>query len=499
MSTLPQTVSLAAIDAAIARQSKNRMAQFFSDTGPTRRELYPKHLSVFAAGLTHRERGCVSGNRCGKTELACYEMTCHLTGRYPAWWPGRRYQRPINAWACGTTNITTRDIVQAKLLGKMKREGSDKMDEAMGLGTGMVPAECIKTVRPKSGIPDAIETAYIKHVSGGLSVVTFKSFEAGREAYEGTEQDFILLDEEPPLPIYTECCIRTMATGQFKGGAVLLTFTPQKGWTDVIARFFDEDECQKANRFLVQIEWDDCPHLSAQEKADLLSTIPEYQRDARTKGIPQLGAGAIYPIPESELIVEPFEIPKHWPRVYGLDVGWNVTAAIWLAKDRESECVFAYSELYAKQEEQHAETVKAINARGKWIPGVIDPAARGRGQKDGISLMEVYRDLGLKLDAADHAVEAGIHDVQSLMEAGKFKVFKSLVNWLSEFRIYRRAEDGRGTIIKKKDHLMDATRYATRSGLDRMRSAPQKSESKLRMINVDRYGGGHDVGGQWMG
>ncbi len=289
--------------------------------------------------------------------------------------------------------------------------------------------------------------------------------------------------------------MRTMATGSFRGGAMLVTFTPLKGWTDVISKFFDDDERTKAGRWFIQVEWEDCPHLSLEERAALLATIPEWQRDARTKGIPQLGSGAIYPYPESEIFVDVMDIPKHWPRVFGMDVGWNVTAAIWLARDREADRIFAYSEMYSKQEDQHSDTVKAVKQRGAWIPGVIDPASRGRSQKDGIALLDVYRDLGLDLQPANNAREAGISQVQQLMESGRLKIFKSCVNFLSEFRKYRR--DEKGNVVKKGDHLCDALRYGVLSGIDRMKVQPVKRETEEVMFSVDRFGG-QAMSGRWM-
>ena len=133
--------------------------------------------------------------------------------------------------------------------------------------------------------------------------------------------------------------------------------------------------------------WDDVPHLSADAKEALLAGIPPYQRDARTKGIPQLGSGAIYPVPEADVLVAPFEIPAYWPRSYGLDVGWNRTAAVWRAKDPETGVRYLYSEHYRGQAEPviHATSIKS---RGEWIPGVIDPAARGRSQVDGRKLID---------------------------------------------------------------------------------------------------------------
>ena len=172
--------------------------------------------------------------------------------------------------------------------------------------------------------------------------------------------------------------------------------------------------------------------------------------------MPQLGSGAIYPVPESDIVVPDMPIPTHWPRCYGLDVGWNRTAAVWGAVDKETSTVYLYSEHYRGQAEPvvHAQ---AIRSRGDWIPGVVDPAARGRGQKDGDQLLTQYQELGLKLKPAVNAREAGLFAVWQRLSGGKLKVFQSLSNWLAEFRLYRR--DDKGTIVKENDHLMDAIRY----------------------------------------
>lgn len=216
------------------------------------------------------------------------------------------------------------------------------------------------------------------------------------------------------------------------------------------------------SKSVVMATWDDAPHLSEDEKRELWESIPPYQRDARTKGIPQLGSGAIYPVPESEIVVDPFELPMWWPRVYALDVGWNRTAALWGAIDRESDIVYLYSEHYRGQAEPsiHAD---AIKSRGFWIPGVIDPASRGRGQKDGDQLWQNYIDLGLALSKAKNGVESGLFRVFQRLSTGRLKVFKTLTNWLDEYRIYRR--DEKGAVVKENDHLMDCTRYMELSGI----------------------------------
>ena len=417
---------------------------------------YAKHLEYMRLGATHAERLFLAANRVGKTEgVGGYELALHLTGEYPEWWEGRRFDKPIKAWAAGDTSKTVRDILQAKLIGP-----------ADARGTGLIPRKNLIKTTPKMGIPEAVDTVHVQHASGGNSVLAFKSYQEGRESFQGTEQDVILLDEEPPLAIYSECIIRLMTTD----GLMMLTFTPLRGLSDTVLAFLPNGEVIEDDRkAVVTATWDDAPHLTQQQKDALWSSIPPYQRDARSKGIPQLGSGAIYPVPESEITCDPFPIPDHWPRIYGFDVGWKATAAAFLALDRDTGTVYLYHE-YMKGEAEPSIHAQGIRAPGEWIPGKIDPAARGRSPRDGSKLMEVYRDLGLELSKADNAVESGLYTVWQLMSSGQLKIFRNCQKTLEEFRLYRRDENGK--IVKEKDHLMDALRYGV-MGRDDAITEPQ--------------------------
>lgn len=210
------------------------------------------------------------------------------------------------------------------------------------------------------------------------------------------------------------------------------------------------------SRYRVEAGWDDVPHLDEVTKSELLAGTPPHLRAARSKGTPSLGAGAIYPVDPDLIAVDPFPIPRHWWKAYGMDVGWNRTAAPFGAWDKDADVIYLYSEHYRGQAEPsiHAD---AIKARGEWLEGAIDPAANGRSQKDGTALMEQYVDLGLNLRNADNSVEAGILTVLQLLETQRLRVFRTCTNWFAEHRLYRRDENGR--IVKKVDHLMDGTRY----------------------------------------
>lgn len=444
----------------LRRDSQRKWMTYYPDEGPLRRELYPKHMAFFGAGVQYQQRMMMAANRVGKTEgVGAYEVALHLTGNYPHWWNGRRFDRATKGWAAGDTRQTVRDILAEKLCGPKDARG-----------TGMIPGESIVRIVPQPGVPDGIELVMVRHKSGKLSKLNFKSFDQGRKSFQGTEQDFIWLDEEPPADVYEECLTRTATTR----GMILLTFTPLSGLSDVVLLFLPggdirEQADEKASRFVVMATWDDVPHLDERTKEMLYASYMPYQRDARTRGVPALGSGAIYPVPESDIVIPDFAMPAHWPRAYGMDVGWNRTAAIWGAFDRETQTGYLYSQHYRGEAEPvvHAE---AIKSRGVWIPGAIDPASRGRGQNDGDRLLEMYCGLGLDLSLADNAVESGIYDVWTILSAGKLKVLASCADWLTEYRLYRR--DDKGRIVKKNDHLMDCTRYLIKTGRELAKCKP---------------------------
>lgn len=498
---------LTVLEAELAKRSGYKFGKYFPDEGPLRRELYIGAMEFFRAGVRYPERLLLGGNRVGKTEDAAYEITCHMTGRYPPWWEGRRFDHPIEGWAAGDTATTTRDIQQLALYGQIPSAPK----------TGFLPAHLITHAPPKNSIPHAIESVYVKHISGKDSYLQFKSYDQRREAFQGTAKHIIWLDEECPEDVYVECLMRTLTCN----GIIMVTFTPVEGLTPFVESWLknsvflpnqgkpdpvtgklellpaeaavlslvdDDDEADiaaaaamdgdKKNEILPlderqkvvsMISWDEVPHLSPAARQQMLSSIPEYQRNARTRGIPALGSGAIYPVAEEEIKEDIIQIPPHWPRGFGMDVGWNWTVALWGAYDPDTGIWHIYHEHYRSHAEPpvHAEGIKAV---GNWIPGRIDPAANGRSQVDGKQLLQLYLDLGLNIDMAPNGVEAGIFEVWTLITAGKIRVRRSLRHFFTEYRMYRR--DKKGRVVKKNDHLMDAMRYMVASGVDWLARMP---------------------------
>lgn len=225
------------------RERQDRGRHFFPDRthvwrGETfyARDLYPRHLELFRAGAEYRERMFRAANRVGKTVGGAFESRCHLTGDYPGWWEGRRFAGPIHAWAAGKTYETTRDIIQVELFGPVLGSGQGRRLA----GTGMVPGALIDqgSIKWRQGVDDLLQSVRIRRPGGGASVLGLKAYQQGRGAFEGTARHWVWLDEEPPEDIYGEALTRTATTG----GAVLITFTPLEGLSDVVRAFVPKED-----------------------------------------------------------------------------------------------------------------------------------------------------------------------------------------------------------------------------------------------------------------
>jgi len=208
------------------RKSRRSIDSYFST--PEVRASYPKQIQFFRLGAQFNERLLAGGNRSGKSLAGGYEMSLHLTGEYPDWWEGKKFYEPVMAWTAGDTAQSVRNIMQRLLLGPP--------GDIEAQGTGLIPGDLIVRTTPKHGIADAVESIFVRHVSGGTSTIQFKSFDQGREVFQGTSQHVIHLDEECPMEIYTECLLRTLTVH----GIIYVTATPLLGLTDLMLAFMPE-------------------------------------------------------------------------------------------------------------------------------------------------------------------------------------------------------------------------------------------------------------------
>lgn len=221
------------------------------------------------------------------------------------------------------------------------------------------------------------------------------------------------------------------------------------------------------SKIVVMAGWDDVPHLTEDAKRELLAATPPHLRDSRSKGIPSLGAGAVYPVPEEEIGFEiaSMTIPSWFRRSYAMDVGWNNTAVIFGAYDADHDIGYIYDAYKRGQAEPdvHASAIRKRYPQGFKLPGCIDPASAGSSQTDGKQIVQLYRKEGLRIIFAENAVEAGVQEVYSRLSTGRLKIARHLTDVYDEYRLYRRDEKGR--IVKENDHLMDALRYWVMTGI----------------------------------
>ncbi len=410
---------------------------------------YDKQNEFHSLGKKKRERCLFAGNQNGKTFCGACEAAYHLTGDYPDWWQGYRFERPIKMWAGSVSGEATRAGQQRLLCG----EPSDPS----ALGTGTIPKARILDTSPARGIPDALDTVLVRHVTGGTSVLKFKSYEQGRQKWQVETVDVVWFDEEPDHDIYSEGLSRTNATKGF----VYLTFTPLLGVSDVVNRFINETS---PDRGLVTMTIDDALHIDPEQRAKIIASYLPHERDARTRGIPALGSGQIFPVPQEVLEVEPFAIPDWWPRIGALDFGWeHPTAGVELAYDRDSDIVYVTKAYRVKEAPVHTHAT-ALKSWGDllwaWPHDGLNSTA---GAPE--PLVQQYRSHGLLMrpdpasydDTRRNQVEAGLMDMLDRMLTGRFKVFRHLADWFQEFRMYHRKD---GKVVKERDDLMSATRYA---------------------------------------
>ena len=418
------------------------------------------HHAKYKEGLAV-QRALMAANQVGKTYCGAIEAAMHLTGKYPEWWGGHRFNHPIEMLIGSNTNETARDICQKELLGE---PGDDK-----ALGTGAVPkSDIIKTNR-KPGVNNAFDSVIIKHVSGGHSKASFRAYEQGPKKFMGLRIDVGWCDEEPPAEIWAQFNRATLSTH----GILYITFTPEEGVTEVVHGFVNDI---KPGQALVRAAWEDAGHMTPEVIAEKMEHVAPHEREMRSKGIPLMGSGLVFPVVESEITIEPFKIPSHWPRLCGVDLGYDHPfASVWLAWDRDTDTIYVY-DCYREKNALMAVQADAVNKRGKWIPIVWPHDGLIHDKKSGKPLRDIYAEEfgmnmkrecfsnppspGEKEGSGGAGVEVGIQELINRMETGRFKVFSNLTEWFEEFRMYHRQD---GKIVKLYDDLMSATRYASQS------------------------------------
>jgi len=443
----------------------------------------PWQLEFHNNGKDDQERLLIAANRPGKTLTAAYETSLHMTGDYPDWWKGRRFDRPVLVWTGSPTNETSRDIVQKELIGGTAKEQ---------LGTGMIPLEKI-IGRPKmrqAGVSDVVDQFKVRHVSGGVSTCILKTYEQGWRKWQGTQPEVVWMDEEPEdFKIYTEALTRLLTSR----GIMMATFTPLLGQTDLVIHF---QEAEHEGLSVVTATWDDAPHLNKKARARMMASYPDHEVQARTQGVPMMGEGRIFVGSEDDIIIDPIPLKPHWALINGLDFG--IDHPFGLAKiawDRDNDIIYLY-ESHKEKDGKIPHQASKLKGNAQWIPvsWPHDGLKRQQGQRNASQeLHKFYRKEGVNMlsRSARYENKTGggqaqwpvIEEIKERERTGRFKVFKTCTTYLEERRNYHTKD---GQIVSKRDDALKACFYAimmkrfATTNVNRVKLPPQRSIMSVR-------------------
>lgn len=218
------------------------------------------------------------------------------------------------------------------------------------------------------------------------------------------------------------------------------------------------------SRVVIQATIDDAEHFSDEERATIIASYQPHELEARTKGIPVLGSGRVFPVEEDAIVCDPITIPPHWVQINGVDFGWDhpfgATNCAW---DKDADVFYVCKE-YSKRESTPVIHAAAIKPWGPWIPVAWPHDGLQHDKGSGEDLAKQYKAQGLPMikeratfPDGGNGVEAGVMEMLDRMQTGRWKVFSTCGGWLSEFRLYHRKD---GLIVKLKDDIISSSRYA---------------------------------------
>jgi len=460
-------------------QRKFHFATASGDFVPVESDRNKLHLAIL--------RALQCGNQTGKSTCGGMETAYHLTGLYSKDWQGHYFPHPVE-WLCSsTTNETTKDRCQTELMG-------DPADDS-AYGTGAIPKYCLGQPTRKPGVPNACESIMVKHFTEGVfdgwSKCYFKSYDQGAKKFMGYRLHGFWDDEEPPREILSQQLRSCIATD----GIGYLTYTPEEGMTEVVHEVMHDP---KPGWALLTATWDDAPHLTPDKRNQKLMQYPVHEREMREKGIPMVGTGLVWPVSEDQISIAPFDIPYHWARICGFDIGYDHPAAIaWLAVDRDKDAIYLY-DAFKQSRTLMPVLSSTMKARGDWIPVMWPHDGMKNDPKSGKPFADWYRNDGVNMHRdcfsnpaspgqkegqGGNGVEVGLIEILTMMETGRFKVFNHLKEWFDEWRMYHRKD---GQVVKIMDDLMSATRYAVM--MRRFATTkPVRQKPKLSVVGMSNW------------
>lgn len=462
-----------------------------------------------------------AANQIGKSICGCAEDAIHLTGRYPDWWEGTRFDRPVSMVCAGVNNDKTRDLLQKGLFG-------DPVTRQTSIGTGWVPKDCVGEISLKRGVSDAFMHVKVRHetngVADGFSTVTFLAYEMGKMSWMGETIDIYHLDEEPPSDILAQAGRGCIASG----GIIYMTFTPELGktevvreldkswsmhraaWTDVAGGDFDIDVSDGNKKEKVQFREVKTlkgkpGHMTEEKVKSAIKSFLPYEIKMRMKGIPVMGSGLVFVEREEDIMVQPFDMPDEWLRGDAIDFGGlsstsHPTAWVRAAYDKQNDVIYIYDGFRVVGKEipeiasriimkPYTDTVPTFWPHdGNKTLGQGGPT-RQQYAAAGVNMFHTHFTNppmeGKEEGTGGIQIMPGLTEMSTRLHDGRLKVFSTVTDFFEEYRSYHMRN---GKVVDRDDDFISACRYAVMS---------VRHFVELNHVPITLYGNAQHSGG-WM-
>lgn len=430
-----------------------------------------EHQRKFFATVSDR-RGILAANRIGKTVSTCFETAMHLTGQYPEWWSGKRFNKPVTVMVAGEGWSQVALVLQQELLGTPDIKLKDQ------LGTGAIPRDAIVVDTMRSDGANCIGIE-IKHTSGGKSYLLFANYTQEVRQLQGFKLDLAVFDEQPPDDFFSEIVTRTATTQ----GMILCSFTPLKGLNGLVSKFWNKE----AGYDYVRVAWDDVPEYDLWGEPFLLNKTREqlqrdylpHERDARMQGKPVMGKGVVFAIrdwPTYKTGDFNFLEMPNIQRIIALDLGLvnDKTVISLMYWDPFERTAWLHKQIIVQGVDEAVPT-QYINhllrpeVYGTPIVLPADASTPGRYTMSSASIRELFEQYELNVydkpimnppDSQGRVTNHksyGINIMRQMLEVGSLMVNENCVEFLREAQNYYVDEKGR---FSDPDDCLDSARYA---------------------------------------
>jgi phage terminase large subunit-like protein len=460
---------------------------------------FEHQLKFFETGSSER-RGILAANRIGKTVSTCYETACHLTGLYPDWWTGYRFNKPITCMVAGEGWSQVALVLQNELLGTQDVKITDN------LGTGVIPRDCIiqDTMRNDGANCIGVE---IRHVSGANSYLLFANYTQEVRQLQGFKLNLAVFDEQPPDDFFSEIVTRTATTQ----GKVLCSFTPLKGLNGLVSKFWNKEEGYE----FIRVSWDDCPEydpwgmpfLLKETRRQLERDYLPHEREARIAGKPVMGKGAVFQIREWPLYQTgdyDFTRMPNIQRVIALDLGLvnDKTVISLMYWDPYERTAFLHKQIIVQGIEeavpsQYINHLLRPEVFGTPIVLPADANSPGRYTMSSNSIRELFESYELNVyhkaimnppdqeGRVTNHKSYGINQMRQMLEVGSLMVNQNCTQFVSDAQNYYVDSHGR---FSDPDDTIDSARYALLACLQGIAEPWDNRTSQQRMMAArDKY------------